>query len=291
MDTGQPGFLPSHSSSVHSPLPCNAKSAVLHRMESGQTRDALLQVRDLRLSFGGLAALDGVTFDVAPGRITALIGPNGAGKTTLFNAVSGLLRPQAGSVRLRGVELLGLPPERITAQGLVRSFQIARGFPRLSVFEHLMLYGRDQPGEGWTAALLGSAAARRREAALAEQALAVARRLRLAAVIDNQVTALSGGQKKLLEIGRVLMAEPVLLLLDEPAAGVNPTLAEEIGDLLRAIVAEGRTILLVEHDMALIERISDHVVVMAAGRRLAEGRFAQIREDVAVQDAYLGGAR
>lgn len=253
--------------------------------------EALLRVDGLRLSFGGLAALDGVAFAVAPGRITALIGPNGAGKTTLFNAVSGLVRPHAGSVRLRGEEMVGLRPEQITARGMVRSFQIARGFPRLTVFEHLMLYGRDQPGEGWVAALLGAADARRREEALAEQAVAVAGRLRLSHVIDNQVTALSGGQKKLLEIGRALMAEPALMLLDEPAAGVNPTLAEEIGDLLRAIVAEGRTILLVEHDMALVERISDHVVVMAAGRTLAEGPFAAIREDAAVQDAYLGGVR
>ena len=259
-------------------------------MAASQSSDALLAVDGLRLSFGGLAALDGVAFAVMPGRITALIGPNGAGKTTLFNAVSGLVRPQSGSVRLRGEEILGLKPEQITARGMVRTFQIARGFPKLSVFEHLMLYGQDQPGESWTAALLGTAAARRREEALAEQALAVAGRLKLSHVIDNQVTALSGGQKKLLEIGRVLMAEPALMLLDEPAAGVNPTLAEEIGDLLRAIVAEGRTILLVEHDMALIERISDHVVVMAAGRTLAEGSFAQIRDDAAVQDAYLGGA-
>jgi len=258
---------------------------------TSEPRDDLLEVSGLRLAFGGLSALDGVSFGVAPGRITALIGPNGAGKTTLFNAVSGIRRPQSGSIRLRGQEILGLKPEAITLRGMVRSFQIARGFPRLSVFEHLMLYGRDQPGERWMAALLGRAGVRLREAALAEQALSVARRLRLAPVIDNQVTALSGGQKKLLEIGRALMAEPVLMLLDEPAAGVNPTLAEEIGDLLRAIVAEGRTILLVEHDMALVERISDHVVVMAAGRTLAEGSFAAIREDRAVQDAYLGGAR
>ena len=259
--------------------------------QTGAMHQGLMEVAELRLSFGGLAALDGVSFAVARGRITALIGPNGAGKTTLFNAVSGLVRPHSGSVRLEGEEILGLKPEQITARGMVRSFQIARGFPKLSVFEHLMLYGQHQPGENWTAALLGTAAARRREQTLAEQALTVARRLKLSHVIDNQVTALSGGQKKLLEIGRTLMAEPRLMLLDEPAAGVNPTLAEEIGDLLRAIVAEGRTILLVEHDMALIERISDHVVVMAAGRTLAEGSFAQIRDNAEVQDAYLGGAR
>ena len=129
-------------------------------MEASRSGDALLVVDGLRLSFGGLAALDGVAFNVTPGRITALIGPNGAGKTTLFNAVSGLVRPHAGSVRLRGEEILGLKPEQITARGMVRSFQIARGFPRLSVFEHLMLYGRDQPGEQWITALFGATAAR-----------------------------------------------------------------------------------------------------------------------------------
>jgi ABC-type branched-subunit amino acid transport system ATPase component len=252
---------------------------------------ALLRVRDVRLSFGGLRALDGVGFDVRPGLITSLIGPNGAGKTTLFNVISGLLRADAGEIALEGRSLAGLAPERISALGLTRSFQIARGFPKLTVFEHLMVYGRAQPGERWLAALFGAAAVRRREQALAEAALAVARRLKLDRVIDHLVGELSGGQKKLLEIGRALMAEPRLLLLDEPAAGVNPTLAEEIGDHLRNIVAEGRTILLVEHDMALVQRISDHVVVMAAGRLLAEGRFDAVRDDPAVQDAYLGARR
>jgi ABC-type branched-subunit amino acid transport system ATPase component len=252
---------------------------------------ALLRVRDVRLSFGGLRALDGVGFDVRPGLITSLIGPNGAGKTTLFNVISGLLRADAGEITLEDRSLAGLAPERISALGLTRSFQIARGFPKLTVFEHLMVYGRAQPGERWLAALFGAAAVRRREQALAEAALAGARRLKLDRVIDHLVGELSGGQKKLLEIGRALMAEPRLLLLDEPAAGVNPTLAEEIGDHLRKIVAEGRTILLVEHDMALVQRISDHVVVMAAGRLLAEGRFDAVRDDPAVQDAYLGARR
>ncbi len=250
-----------------------------------------LRVADLRLAFGGLRALDGVSFDVRRGAITALIGPNGAGKTTAFNVVSGLLRADSGEVTFEGRPIAGLPPERIAALGLTRSFQIARGFPKLSVFEHLMVYGPRQPGERWLASLVGSTAARRHEARLAEGALAVARRLRLERVIDHRVGELSGGQKKLLEIGRALMAEPTTILLDEPAAGVNPTLAEEIGDHLRAIVAEGRTILLVEHDMALVERISDHVVVMAAGRRLAEGAFEAVRDDPAVQDAYLGARR
>jgi len=255
------------------------------------TPPPILTLAGLHRHFGGLAALDGVGFDVAPGRITALIGPNGAGKTTLFNAISGLLRVDAGRVHLRGKNLIGLRPEAITAQGLVRTFQIARGFPKLTVFEHLMLYGQQQPGENWTAALFGPSARRREEAALAEQALAIAARLRLSGVIDNRVTALSGGQKKLLEIGRALMARPGIILLDEPAAGVNPTLAEEIGDLLVAIAAEGRTILLIEHNMALVGRIAQDVVVMAAGRTLATGDFAAVCDDPAVQDAYLGTRR
>jgi ABC-type branched-subunit amino acid transport system ATPase component len=258
---------------------------------SSSAAGMLLRVRDVRLSFGGLRALDGVGFSVQPGRITSLIGPNGAGKTTLFNVISGLLRADAGQIEFMGHSIAGLTPERISARGLTRSFQIARGFPRLTVFEHLMVYGPRQPGERWLAALVGAAAARQREQALAEAALAVARRLKLERVIDHLVGELSGGQKKLLEIGRALMAEPSLLLLDEPAAGVNPTLAEEIGDHLRVIVEEGRTILLVEHDMALVQRISDHVIVLAAGRRLAEGSFDAVRDDPAVQDAYLGARR
>lgn len=253
--------------------------------------EGVLAIRDLRLSFGGLKALDGVSFEVNPVEITGLIGPNGAGKTTLFNVVTGLLKPNAGAVQLGSRDVTGWPPQRLTRAGLVRTFQIARGLPKMTVFEHLMLYGPHQPGERIGAALAGTAAARRREAELAETALAVAARLRLNRVLDNRVTALSGGQKKLLEIGRALMAEPALLLLDEPTAGVNPTLAEEIGDQLRAIIAEGRTILLIEHDMALVERICDRVVVMALGRTLAQGSFEAVRENEDVQAAYLGGRR
>jgi ABC-type branched-subunit amino acid transport system ATPase component len=254
---------------------------------------AILSVDGVRLAFGGLQALDGVSLAIRPGRLTALIGPNGAGKTTLFNVMSGLLRADAGSVKLTATdgaerELLGLPPEQITALGMVRTFQIARGLPKMTVFEHLMLYGQRQPGESLLRLLTGARGVRAHEALMAETALAVARRLKLAHVIDNPVTALSGGQKKLLEIGRALMAAPRVILFDEPAAGVNPTLAEEIGDQLRAIVAEGRTVVLIEHDMALIERVADHVVVLALGRALAEGSFDAVRENAEVQRAYLG---
>jgi ABC-type branched-subunit amino acid transport system ATPase component len=252
---------------------------------------ALLEVAGIARSFYGVAALTGADLAVRPGTITGLIGPNGAGKTTLFNVISGLIPPDRGSVRFDGTDITGWPPERITGRGLVRTFQIARGFPKLSVFDHLMLYGPRQPGEDLWAALLQPPAVRRREAELAERAWTIARRLRLDAVVDNPVTALSGGQKKLLEIGRALMAEPRLILLDEPAAGVNPTLTAEIAGHLERLRDEGITILLIEHDMGLIGRLCDPVVVMAEGRRLTEGTFDAVREDGRVQEAYLGGRR
>ncbi len=250
-----------------------------------------LIVDGVHLSFGGLKALDGASFHVRPGIITGLIGPNGAGKTTMFNVISGLYRSDAGSITFMERPIERLRPHQITRLGLVRTFQIARGFPKLSVFEHFMVYGAQQPGEGIATALTGSESARRREAQLAEKALSIAARLRLSHALDSKVTDLSGGQKKLLEIGRALMAEPRMILFDEPAAGVNPTLAEEIGDHLLSLVADGMTILLIEHDMALIERICEQVIVMAQGRTLAEGSFDEVRENREVQDAYLGGRR
>jgi ABC-type branched-subunit amino acid transport system ATPase component len=264
-----------------------------HRLPTMSPAAAILRIDDIRLAFGGLRALDGASLEVQQGRLTALIGPNGAGKTTLFNVISGLLRADAGAIMLQGADgashaLIGCTPDRINRLGLMRTFQIARGLPKMSVFEHLMLYGPAQPGERLWQVVTQPRAVRAHEAALAEKALAVARRVKLERLIDNPVTALSGGQKKLLEIGRALMAEPRIILFDEPAAGVNPTLAEEIGDQLRAIVVEGRTVLLIEHDMALVGRVADHVIVLAQGRKLAEGSFDEVRDNADVQRAYLG---
>ena len=252
---------------------------------------ALLDISGLRRSFGGVKALDGATICVEAGRLTGLIGPNGAGKTTLFNIVSGLLRPDDGRIAFDGIDITAWKPERITARGLVRTFQIARGFPRLTVFDHLMIYGPAQPGESLWRACVGGEPVWRRERALAEQAWAIVKRLNLGAVVDHPVTQISGGQKKLLEIGRALMAAPKMILLDEPAAGVNPSLAEKIADHLQELVAEGITVLLIEHDMALIERVCEHVIVMAEGKDLIAGRFDELREDARVQDAYLGRKR
>ncbi|WNJ91829.1 ABC transporter ATP-binding protein [Bosea sp. 685] len=249
---------------------------------------AALTIEGLKLDFYGVHVLRGVDFAVPAGSFTGLIGPNGAGKSTLFNAVSGLYRPKAGSVRLGLVETTGLAPEKLVAAGLVRSFQLARGFPKLSVFQHLMLYGAGQPGENLLAAMLRSATARRREQELTERAFGIARRLKLDHVLDNPVTALSGGQKKLVEIGRALMADPKILLLDEPMAGVNPSLTEQIADHLVALNRDGLTICLIEHDMALIKRLCAPVIVMAEGKTLTQGSFDEVASDIRVQEAYLG---
>ena len=249
---------------------------------------ALLEIRALTRSYYGVHALRGVDLVVEAGCITGLIGPNGAGKTTLFNCVSGLVRPDDGTIRFAGRDITGWRPDRITRAGLVRTFQIARGFPRLSVMENLLLYGTHQPGEGLMHAVRRSTAARRREAELRDRACDIARRLSLTRVLDERAADLSGGQKKLLEIGRGLMAEPKLLLLDEPVAGVNPALAREIGDHLRGLVADGISVLLIEHHMDTIAALCDPVIVMAEGRHLRQGSFAELADDVAVQEAYMG---
>jgi branched-chain amino acid transport system ATP-binding protein/neutral amino acid transport system ATP-binding protein len=251
----------------------------------------LLRVRGLARSYYGVHALRGVDLTVRAGRITGLIGPNGAGKTTLFNCISGLVRPDAGSVTFDGTAITGWRADRVTRAGLVRSFQIARGFPRLTVLDNLMLYGPAQPGERVWPALLRGRAAQRREISLRQEAERIAERLRLTRVLHAPAAALSGGQKKLLEIGRALMARPKLLLLDEPVAGVNPTLAREIGEHLRALLAEGISVLLIEHHMDTIAALCDPVIVMAEGRHLREGSFSEVAADPQVQEAYMGRRR
>ena len=248
----------------------------------------LLEVLHVERRFGGVHALDDVHLSVEAHRITGLIGPNGAGKTTLFNCISGVVPPHAGSVRFGGRDITAWRPDRIARVGLVRTFQIARGFPRLSVYENLLLYGDRQPGEQAWRALTRSATVHRREAELVDAAYAVAERLNLVRLLNEPASSLSGGQKKLLEIGRVLMARPKLILLDEPVAGVNPTLARDIARHLRGLVDEGLTILLIEHHLDTIAQLCDHVTVLAEGKNLAEGSFAELAADERVQEAYMG---
>jgi len=248
----------------------------------------LLEVRGLVRRFGGVVALDGLDLEVRRGSVTALIGPNGAGKSTAFQCISGVIRPDAGRVTFDGQDITGARPDWVTLAGLVRSFQIARGIPRLTVLENLLLYGQEQPGEAVARAVLGGAAARRREEELRARATEVASRLNLARVLDNLASDLSGGQKKLMEIGRALMAAPKLLLLDEPVAGVNPTLAAEIALHIAHLRDEGMTVLVVEHHMDFVASLCDPVVVMAEGRLLAQGDFGTVASDPRVQEAYMG---
>ncbi len=247
-----------------------------------------LQVEHVERAFYGVHALNGVSLTVARRGITGLIGPNGAGKTTLFNCISGVIPPDRGRIIFDGHDITGLRPDRVTSTGLIRTFQIARGLSRMSVLENLLVYGQHQPGETILFALTRSAAARAREDELMVKALQIAERLNLRRVIYHPAGALSGGQKKLLEIGRVLMADPKMILLDEPIAGVNPTLAREIGEHLQALAAEGLPILLIEHQMDMVARLCDRVIVMAEGRFLTEGTFDEIARDQRVQEAYMG---
>ena len=249
---------------------------------------ALLEVQGLRRRFGGVVALDGADLTVEQGRITGLIGPNGAGKTTLFNAVTGAVRPDEGAVIFDGQPVTGWRPDRLAGVGMSRTFQIARGLAELTVIENLMLYGKHQPGESLVAALLRPRKARLREEELLARAIEVARELNLLRVGDNRAVDLSGGQKKLLELGRALMAEPKLVMLDEPAAGINPTLARQLGEHILALKARGITFLIIEHNMGLVAALCDHVVVLVHGRRFTEGRFEDLRNDHRVQEAYMG---
>lgn len=251
----------------------------------------MLEISGVVRRFAGVEALSGVDLVVSQGGITGLIGPNGAGKTTLFNCISGVIPVTSGEIRFKGERITGLRPEQISERGLVRTFQIARGFPRLTVLESLLLYGKAHPGERMIDALLRTEASKKREIELLDKAAALAERLKLTHVLNNKASDLSGGQKKLLEIGRALMREPSMLLLDEPMAGVNPSLARQIGDQLTSIARDGVTIILIEHQMDLIARICDHVVVMADGKHMVEGTFDHVASNTDVQSAYMGSRR
>ena len=250
--------------------------------------EALLSVRGLERSFYGVRALNGADIEVRAGTITGLIGPNGAGKTTVFNCLSNVIPSEAGRVIFDGTDITGWRPEQISQRGLVRTFQIARGFPRLTVLETLLLHGDAQPGEDVLAALFSPSRSHKRERELVARAQEVAAQLNLTHVLDHMSSDLSGGQKKLLEIGRALMGRPKLIMLDEPVAGVNPALAGEIAERILALRETGLTFLIVEHDMDIVARLCSPVIVMAAGARLTEGTFDEIVADTRVQNAYLG---
>jgi neutral amino acid transport system ATP-binding protein len=249
----------------------------------------VLDVRDVSHSFGGVRAVDGAAFAVARGSITSLIGPNGAGKSTLFNIVSGFLRGDSGTVTLDGRRIDRLPPHRIARLGLVRTFQTARALGRLSVLENVVLGAPGHPGERLGGSALRRRASRAFEQQAREQAQGLLALVRLDGLADDYAGTLSGGQRKLLDFARVLMAQPEILLLDEPMAGVNPALREQLlGHILELRAETGMTFLLVEHDLDIVMRASDRVIVLANGSVICEGTPDEVRRDQRVIDAYLG---
>jgi ABC-type branched-subunit amino acid transport system ATPase component len=252
--------------------------------------EPLLVVDSLSKAFGGVQAVRDASLTVRTGSITSLIGPNGAGKSTVFNLVAGALKPDSGCVRFRGQDITGRRPHAIAAAGLTRTFQSARVFERMTVMENLLVAGARHPGERLLAAFFSPRPGRAREKESRELAQDLLERTKLARLSDDYASALSGGQRKLLELARLLMTRPRLALLDEPMAGVNPSLGGELVEhLLRAREVDNVSFLIVEHDLDLVMSISDTVVVMNEGTVLVEGSPAAVQSDQRVIDAYLGG--
>ncbi len=252
----------------------------------------LLEARDVVKRFGGVTAVDGMGIRVEKGEIVGLIGPNGAGKTTFFNCLAGFCTPGAGSIIFDGREIAGNPPHKVSQAGLARTFQLARTLARMSVLENTMLAAQHQRGESlWRALALGPIGALHKdEARVRERALEVLAIFGLTHMKDAYAGSLSGGQRKLLELARALMTEPKLMLLDEPMAGVNPSLGRDISrKILELREDHGMTFLIIEHDMETVMTLSDRVTVMAEGSLLAEGTPHEVRTNRAVIDAYLGG--
>ncbi|KAF1021633.1 MAG: Lipopolysaccharide export system ATP-binding protein LptB [Paracidovorax wautersii] len=249
----------------------------------------LLVAQGIRVGFGGFVALDGVDLRFARGASTGIVGPNGAGKSTLFNVLGGQQARHGGRVLLDGADITGWPAHRRARAGLTRTFQISRELGALTVLENLLLAAPAQPGEGLLGAWLGRAAARQAEEAAVERARALLERIGLWRLADAPADTLSGGQKKLLELCRALMLEPRLVLLDEPAAGVNPVRVGEIVDFIRALQAEGMSFGIVEHNMDMIAALCEPVYVLAQGQVLLRGRFEDVVANPQVAQAYLGG--
>jgi branched-chain amino acid transport system ATP-binding protein len=249
----------------------------------------MIVVEDLHKHFGGFHAVDGASLEIASGSITGLIGPNGAGKTTLFNVIAGRLPPTSGRVLMAGEDITGLPPHTLFHKGLLRTFQIAHEFSSMTVRENLMMVPAGQSGEGLMAAWFGRGRIAQEEAALLRMADEVLDFLTISHLKDEKAGNLSGGQKKLLELGRTMMVDAKIVFLDEVGAGVNRTLLMTIADaIIRLNKERGYTFCVIEHDMDFIKKLCDPVIVMAQGKVLAKGTAEEIMRNEAVIEAYLG---
>ncbi|WP_420838286.1 ABC transporter ATP-binding protein [Aquibium microcysteis] len=251
----------------------------------------MIDVKDVSKRFGNVLAVDHCSLSVEKGSITGLIGPNGAGKTTLFNMVAGAFAPSSGRILLDGQDVTGLKAHELFGRGLLRTFQIAQDFSNMTAIENLMMVPADQSGESLFSACFRRGAVMAQEAEVRRRAEEVIEIIRLGHVKNERAGNLSGGQKKLLELGRVMMAKPRVVLLDEIAAGVNRTLLNDLAAVVQRLNREeGLTFFVIEHDMDLIARLCDPVIVMAAGSVMMQGPMAQIRNDPEVIEAYFGGA-
>lgn len=249
----------------------------------------MIKVEGLIKSFGGFHAVDGASLEINTGTITGLIGPNGAGKTTLFNVIAGRLNPTQGRVTMNGEDITGLPPHELFHKGLLRTFQIAHEFSSMTVRENLMMVPGGQIGENLWNTWFRRGAIAQQDRELAEKADEVLDFLTISHVADEKAGNLSGGQKKLLELGRTMMVDAKIVFLDEVGAGVNRTLLNTIGDaIVRLNQERGYTFCMIEHDMDFIKRLCDPVIVMAEGKVLAEGSAAEIMQNEQVIEAYLG---
>ncbi|NVK60969.1 MAG: ABC transporter ATP-binding protein, partial [Rhodobacteraceae bacterium] len=249
----------------------------------------MIRVENLHRHFGGFRAVDGASLEIAKGSITGLVGPNGAGKSTLFNVIAGALPPTSGTVTMDGEDITGLPPHALFHKGLLRTFQIAHEFSSMSCRENLMMVPGGQTGESLWSAWFGRGRIAQEEAALLKKANEVLDFLTISHLRDEKAGNLSGGQKKLLELGRTMMVDAKIVFLDEVGAGVNRTLLNTIADtIVRLNQERGYTFCVIEHDMDFIGRICDPVIVMAEGKKLAEGTLDQIKANDAVIEAYLG---
>ena len=250
----------------------------------------VLAAVDVVKRFGGIAAVDGVSLAVQPGEIVGLIGPNGAGKTTLFDCLAGEQRVTSGQILLQGRRVEGENADRRVGRGLARTFQIPRPFPAMSLVENVMLGRQGQAGERIWPNWLAPGRVAREERDTQARAMELLRFVTLDRLAREPARVLSGGQRKLLELARALMAEPAIVLLDEPAAGVNPSLLEVIIERIAELNGRGMTFLVIEHNMDMVARLCRHVFVMATGRILCEGRPEEVSSDPRVIEAYLGGS-